>query len=257
MTNIKEHSSKVLIHFQDAVGKTEYGEFGADKPLNLTLHENEIGVIFGGIEAARILRAAAGRGALLNGSITICDQTLTSKTSLFDLHRLKRSEIGFGFREGSLLSNRSLLGNITLPIKYYEANTEIDEKELRERAVLELTKLNVPEKFWKLRPAYVPQEVRKRTILARSICLNPKILLLDDPLTFIPWCSHGEIIEWIYNQKKNGKGILMATHDAPCGVACGDFMYDVTKNTYTEKIGEYFGSLATQSAKILNEQRIS
>ncbi|MEN0057942.1 MAG: ATP-binding cassette domain-containing protein [Bdellovibrio sp.] len=88
-----------------------------------------------------------------------------------------RLQIGYSFDYGGLISNRTLMENLTLPLLYHKILTH-DEAQER---VVEIMKEFGIEKFAEERPAHVPGRVRKLTCLVRALVMRPQILLLDDP----------------------------------------------------------------------------
>jgi len=91
-------------------------------------------------------------------------------------HRLK---LGFVFDGGQLLGQLTVAENIALPLRYHVRGSA-DEIEARVRALLEITEL-LP---WANRtPAHVGRSWQQRAGLARTLALQPEVLLLDSPLT--------------------------------------------------------------------------
>lgn len=88
-----------------------------------------------------------------------------------------RMSIGYSFDFGGLLSNKTLLENLTLPLLYHKI---LDFKEANEKAEEYLQYFDVL-KYKDQRPAHIPGGVRKLGVLIRSLIMNPQMLLLDDP----------------------------------------------------------------------------
>lgn len=87
-----------------------------------------------------------------------------------------RLQIAYSFDQGGLIYNRSLWDNLMLPLQYHEGwsfSIEQFKKEVLAHLPIDWD--------WSLRPAYVSGRVRKKIILIRSLTLNPRVLVLDDP----------------------------------------------------------------------------
>ena len=101
---------------------------------------------------------------------------------------------------GGLLSNMTALENVDLPARYhgyYQKGS--DEKYL---AVSVLREVGVEEKYWNRRPSDIPDKILKEILLARSVILDPQILLLDDPSEYYSWVELPELFKWIKKQNK-------------------------------------------------------
>ena len=88
-----------------------------------------------------------------------------------------RLRMGYAFDMGGLLSNRTLFENLVLPLNYHKTCSPQDA----EKRVLALMDRFQLINFKDLRVAYVSANLRKMTVLIRSIILDPEILFLDDP----------------------------------------------------------------------------
>lgn len=88
-----------------------------------------------------------------------------------------RLEIGYAFETGGLLSNLTLLENLTLPLKYHST---LSHQEINERVGFYINYFDL-ETVKNKRPAMVNSSSKKLTILARSMIHQPQCLILDDP----------------------------------------------------------------------------
>ncbi len=88
-----------------------------------------------------------------------------------------RLKIGYGFDNGGLLSNRTLLQNVVLPVRYHE----IESAEEANRFGQELLDLFEIGEFANQRPADVTPSIRKCALLARAFIMRPEMVVLDDP----------------------------------------------------------------------------
>lgn len=122
-----------------------------------------------------------------------------------------RLKIGYSFDYGGLINNRTLADNLTLPLLYHKVCSPQEAKE----RVQELCQVFELEKYAKERPAHVPGRVRKLTILARSLVMNPEVLLLDDPSVGLGIDSVYAFVDHVHKLRKQGhlKHLFVSSYD--------------------------------------------
>ncbi len=105
-----------------------------------------------------------------------------------------RLRIGLVFSHGGrLFRDQSVLGNITVPLRYH-LDLSIDEAEARAEALAELLGL----KPWLHRSAIsLPLVWQQRTALARSLALQPEVLFLDRPFSALDFSHRGWWLEFL------------------------------------------------------------
>lgn len=111
-----------------------------------------------------------------------------------------RLKIGYSFDYGGLLSNRSLLSNLTLPLLYHKISTNDEATERAEELLQTFDIL----KYAKERPAHVPGRVRKIAVLARALITQPQLLLLDDPSVGLGIDAMHSFADYINKNRKDG-----------------------------------------------------
>ena len=123
-----------------------------------------------------------------------------------------RLHIGYSFDYGGLLSNRTLIDNLTLPLLYHKFLTP---NEAQFRAEGMLARFNV-EKYAQERPAHVPGRVRKIACLLRSFIHNPELLVMDDPSVGIGAESSETLVEMLQELRQDGyiNHLYISTYDS-------------------------------------------
>ncbi len=161
------------ISFSYAGGEKLFENLTHDLPLDRSV--NFIGEQ--GCGRSTLFKLLVGLKDPISGTVLFNDQPMSEMS--FEEFLPFRLRIGYSFDLGGLLNNKTILENLTLPLLYHKLATE---SEANRKAMDLLEKFGV-ENNANLRPSSVPGRTRKAAIVARSLILNPELLVLDDPTT--------------------------------------------------------------------------
>lgn len=125
-----------------------------------------------------------------------------------ELSAVRNKTIGFIFQDFNLLSKLSALENVELPL-IYQGKTK---KERRYIALECLKKVGLQDKM-KNRPNQLSGGQQQRVAIARALATNPRIILADEPTGALDSKTSKEILEILEGLNKEGKTIVMITHD--------------------------------------------
>jgi len=123
----------------------------------------------------------------------------------------KRANLGLGYlpQEPSIFRKLSVADNIMAVL---EINKSLSTKQRKHRLEELLSGLNV-EHVRHIKGITLSGGERRRVEIARSLAMDPKFLLLDEPFAGIDPISVGEIQEIIYQLRDKGIGILITDHN--------------------------------------------
>ncbi|RLG58161.1 MAG: hypothetical protein DRN95_04780 [Candidatus Hydrothermarchaeota archaeon] len=177
--------------------------------INLKIRKGEFVSIMG--------PSGSGKTTLMNligcldrpteGEIYIANKNV-AKLGDDELAKLRREKIGFVFQQFNLIPRLTALENVELPMWF----AGLSKKKRRERAV-ELLKLVGLEKRINHKPAELSGGERQRVSIARALANNPEIILADEPTGNLDTKTGKEIIEILKDLNKQGKTIVLVTHD--------------------------------------------
>jgi len=191
--------------------------FGADEvlvDLNLQLHEGENLVVLGksGSGKSVLIKLIAGLLVADGGSIDVMGHEVTTikRNELAEL----RYKIGFLFQGGALYDSMSVRQNLEFPLRRMKKKLSATDMQTKIEEVLE--NVGLADAINKM-PSELSGGMRKRIALARTIVVDPKIMLYDEPTTGLdPTTSH-EISELILEvQQKYKTASIIITHDIAC-----------------------------------------
>jgi phospholipid/cholesterol/gamma-HCH transport system ATP-binding protein len=143
------------------------------------------------------------------GSIKIFDNEITNLSDN-DLNPI-RVRIGFMFQNGALYDSMSVRQNLTFTLKHHTRNLPPDE--IENRIVEALENVGLKESIDKM-PADLSGGMRKRIALARTLIINPEIMLYDEPTSGLDTITSREIGDLMMSvQEKYKTTSIIITHD--------------------------------------------
>jgi len=119
-----------------------------------------------------------------------------------------RRKVGVVFQDFKLLTDRTLLENVILPLEVFGNNSKTIGDKVKE--VLELVGLSDRGSLF---PAQLAGGELQRVCIARAMIGNPKILLADEPTGNLDMGTAWQIIKTLKKINKLGTTVLMATHN--------------------------------------------
>jgi len=207
----------VFVEFVDV--QKSYGSKLVLRGVNLKVYRGEVLVILGGSGTGKsvTLRHMLGLEAPDEGRVLVEDEDITQLPEE-ELYRV-RKKFGMLFQSGALFDSMTVFENVAFPLREH---TEMSEEEI-ERAVRERLELvNLPNTE-QLMPVDLSGGMRKRVGLARSIVLDPKMILYDEPTTGLDPITAQKINELIIDlQSKLNVTSVVVTHDIQSAFSVGD-----------------------------------
>lgn len=129
-----------------------------------------------------------------------------------------RKKVGVCSQDRGLLSNLTLFENVDLPVNHHEKG--------QEETVLALEEVGIPRSYWGKRPHQVDERIRQYTLLARSVALKPRLLLINKPTRYISHHEFPFLYFWIKKQQAKGMAILIGSWNYPFMLSVCDWYID-------------------------------
>jgi len=184
--------------------------FQALKNINLEVKKGEFAAIIGA--------SGSGKSTLMNliglldhptSGNYILDNQDTSHLKENSLAQIRNKKIGFVFQSFNLLSRTSALENVALPLIY----AGIAASERKEKAKKALEQVGLRDKL-SSHPNQLSGGQQQRVAIARALINDPEIILADEPTGNLDSRSGIEIMKIFHKLNKEGKTIIMITHEA-------------------------------------------
>ncbi len=187
--------------------------FMALKGVDLEVNKGEFVTIMGpsGSGKSTLLQIL---GCLDNASsgIYLLDGKDITKLNDDELSNVRNQKIGFVFQSYNLLPKLNVYDNAYLPFIY--SNVGNDE---RKRRVLEaLEKVQLADKLTN-KPNQLSGGQRQRVAIARSLVMNPSMILADEPTGNLDSKTSVQILDIFKTLNKEGATIVMITHEPDIG----------------------------------------
>ncbi len=120
-----------------------------------------------------------------------------------------RREIGMVFQQFNLFPHLTVLENCTLA---QIRARKVPRAEAEQRAMLYLTRVRIPEQAQKY-PAQLSGGQQQRVAIARSLCMEPKIMLFDEPTSALDPEMIKEVLDVMIDLAQSGMTMLVVTHE--------------------------------------------
>jgi phospholipid/cholesterol/gamma-HCH transport system ATP-binding protein len=200
--------------------KKSFGDHEVLKNINLTLQKGESVVVLGksGQGKSVMIKCVVGMIMPDDGSLKVFGNEISEMSE--DELKETRTKIGFLFQSGALYDSMTVRENLgfaltrVLKIK--------DEADIEKRSKESLEAVGLAEAIDKM-PSDLSGGMRKRMALARTIIVNPEIILYDEPTTGLDTITSKEISHLMLDiQKKYKTSSIIITHDMQCARIAGN-----------------------------------
>jgi len=185
-----------------------FGQFHVLRDINLTVYKGERIVICGpsGSGKSTLIRCINRLEEHQKGDILVDGIALTN-----DLKKIDevRREVGMVFQHFNLFPHLTVLENLTLAPIWVR---KMPKKDAEAAAMKYLERVKIPEQALKY-PGQLSGGQQQRVAIARSLCMNPKIMLFDEPTSALDPEMIKEVLEVMVDLAESGMTMLCVTHE--------------------------------------------
>lgn len=210
---IKPMEKKPIIEIKEL--RKSFGDNIVLNGFNMNLYEGENLVIMGksGSGKSVMIKCLIGLEEPDSGSITVMGKNI-NQLEQAELDEL-RTEIGFLFQGSALYDSMSVRENLEFPLRRHTKKFGIIE-DTTPMVMEALENVGLAHAI-DLMPSELSGGMKRRIALARTLILQPKIILYDEPTTGLDPITSKEIILLMMSiQKKYNTSSIIITHDVDC-----------------------------------------
>ncbi len=185
-----------------------YGDFHALKDIDLTVRQGEKVVICGpsGSGKSTLIRCFNGLEWHNSGRLVIDGiEVYEGAKEIRDL----RQEVGMVFQQFNLFPHLTVLENLTIgPVKV----RKVSQAQAEETARKYLDRVHIPEQADKY-PAQLSGGQQQRVAIARSLCMETRIMLFDEPTSALDPEMINEVLDVMVELAETGMTMVVVTHE--------------------------------------------
>jgi len=245
-------SDEVMIQM-DGVHKW-YGQFHVLKNINLTVNKGERIVVCGpsGSGKSTMIRCINRLEEHQKGRIVVDNIELTH--DLKNIEQIRR-EVGMVFQHFNLFPHLTVLENLTLAPIWVR---KMPKGDAEKAAMKYLERVRIPEQAAKY-PGQLSGGQQQRVAIARSLCMNPKVMLFDEPTSALDPEMIKEVLEVMIELARSGMTMICVTHEMGFARTVADSMIFMDRGQVVEVAPpkEFFANPKSDRTKLFLSQILS
>ena len=198
------------------------GQIHVLQHVDLEIRDKDFTVVMGasGSGKSTLLYALSGMDKATSGQVIFEGKDLV-KMKEKELAGLRSHDFGFIFQQMHLISNLTLLENVSVP---GYLNNGKSASEVKARAEKLLEQMGISDVKTHL-PSQVSGGEQQRCAIARAIIHEPKLLFADEPTGALNRKNTKEVLDLLTELNRNGQSILMVTHDLRAALRASRLLY--------------------------------
>jgi len=188
--------------------RKSFGDFEALRGIDLAVKDREVIVVLGpsGSGKSTLIRCINRLEEHQAGRIVVDGIELSDDVD--DIDKI-RSEVGMVFQQFNLFPHLTVLDNITLAPMMVR---KVSKDKARARAMELLERVGIPEQASK-HPGQLSGGQQQRVAIARSLAMDPKIMLFDEPTSALDPEMITEVLEVMKSLARDGMTMICVTHE--------------------------------------------
>ena len=223
-----------------------YGKFHALKDINLTINEGEVVSIIGpsGSGKSTLIRTINGLEKINSGQLIVTGYDLADKKT--DINKIRKN-VGMVFQHFNLYDNHTVLENVMLAPKIVLKRPDEENKKI---AMKYLEKVGMADKIDSY-PRQLSGGQKQRVAIARSLAMNPKVILFDEPTSALDPEMIQDVLDVMKFVADQGITMVVVTHEMGFAKKVSNrlIFFDSGKVLEDRKPEEFFDHPNTERAR--------
>ena len=189
--------------------------------VSLTMEQGEMLAVMGtsGSGKTTLLNVISGMDTFQSGEYYFEDIPVHALKGQ-KLHKFRREHIGFVFQNFALLNQYTVYENVELPLCIQNVSQRV-----RRRKVMQVLEWMGIEELTKKRPSKLSGGQQQRCAIARALVSGNELILADEPTGALDKRNGMELLDILTGLNKEGKTILIVTHDNQVAQRAGRIVY--------------------------------
>jgi arginine/lysine/histidine/glutamine transport system ATP-binding protein len=203
------NSASLAIAFEGV--EKNFGALKVLKGISGEIHRGEVVAIIGssGCGKSTLLRCFNRLEAINGGRLVVNDIDISHPNLNRNVLRQLRSQVGMVFQQFNLFPHLSVIDNLTLAQQKVLGKSKQESAQL---AAQYLEKVGLYEKA-NAYPEQLSGGQKQRVAIARSLCMNPQIMLFDEPTSALDPELVGEVLRVMQQLAADGMTMIVVTHE--------------------------------------------
>ena len=231
-----------------------YGQFHVLKDINLTVYKGERIVVCGpsGSGKSTMIRCVNRLEEHQRGQILVGGVELSNDVKKVD--EIRR-DVGMVFQHFNLFPHLTVLENLALAPIWVR---QMPRAEAEENSMQYLERVKIPEQADKF-PGQLSGGQQQRVAIARSLCMNPQIMLFDEPTSALDPEMIKEVLDVMIELAESGMTMIVVTHEMGFAktVANRVIFMDVGEIIEQNEPEEFFNNPQSDRTKLFLSQILS
>ncbi len=186
----------------------QFGQLRAVDDVSLTVPQGQVVVIIGpsGSGKSTVLRCINHLETPTSGEIWVDGHRVTAATKVINA---VRAEVGMVFQQFNLFPHLTALDNIVLAQRVVRKRSVADARRIAQQ---QLARVGIPEKADSF-PGQLSGGQQQRVAIARSLAMNPKVMLFDEPTSALDPEMISEVLDVMLALARDGMTMVVVTHE--------------------------------------------
>jgi arginine/lysine/histidine/glutamine transport system ATP-binding protein len=188
-----------------------FGALKVLKGISGTIHRGEVIAIIGssGCGKSTLLRCFNRLETINSGQLTVNNIDISQPKLHQNVLRQLRTQVGMVFQQFNLFPHLTVLENLTLAQRQVLGKTPKESAQLAAQYLDKVGLFNKAETY----PEQLSGGQKQRVAIARSLCINPQIMLFDEPTSALDPELVGEVLQVMQQLASEGMTMIVVTHE--------------------------------------------